>query len=46
MNSAKMVGGAALVAGGLTNQDWILILSIVITVLGMIQDYLKDRRTS
>lgn len=44
MNSAKLVGGAALVAGGLTNQDWILILSIAITVLGMIQDYLKERK--
>ena len=43
MNSAKIVGATALVAGGLTNADWLLILSIVITVLGMIQDYLKER---
>ena len=29
--------------GGLTNEEILLILSIIITVLGMIQDYLKNR---
>ena len=43
MNKLKYAGLAALVGGGLTNSDWILILSIVITVLGMIQSYMENR---
>jgi len=38
-----MVGVGAVVAGGLTQQDWILILSIIITVLGMIQSYFENK---
>lgn len=30
--------------GGLTREEWLLVLSIVITVLGMIQDYLEHRK--
>jgi len=28
----------------LTSDQWLLIVSIAITVLGMIQDYLRDRK--
>jgi len=44
MNKLKAGGLVTLVAGGVTNEEWLLILSILITVLGMIQDYLKDRK--
>lgn len=44
MNSAKIIGGAVLVGGRLTTQDWIQILGIMIVVLGMLQDYLKERK--
>ena len=43
MNKLKVVGAATIAAGKLTNQDWLFILSIVITVLGMIQEYLRHR---
>lgn len=43
MNKLKVTGAAAIAAGGLTNQDWLFILSILLTVLGMIQEYLKGR---
>lgn len=39
----KVIGASAIAAGELTKQDWLLILSIIITVLGMIQEYLKTR---
>ena len=44
MNKFKVGGLVTLAAGGLTNEEWLLILSILITVLGMIQDYLRDRK--
>lgn len=44
MNKLKVTGLAALIAGGLTNEEWILLLSIAITVLGMIQSYLENRK--
>lgn len=43
MNKLKLSGAALIGAGQLTNQDWLFILSIVITVLGMIQSYLENR---
>lgn len=43
MNKLKVSGAALVAAGQLTNQEWILLLSIVITVLGMIQSYLENR---
>ena len=43
MNLFKVSGAGLVAAGTLTNQDWILLISIVITVLGMIQDYLQNR---
>ena len=43
MNKLKGIGLALVAAGGLTSEEWILILSIVITVLGMIQSYLENR---
>ncbi len=42
MNFLKITGGTLIVAARLTNQDWIQIIAIVIMVLGMIQDYLKE----
>lgn len=44
MNKLKLIGAGAVGAGALTNQDWLFILSIVITVLGMIQSYLETRK--
>lgn len=46
MNKLKIIGGGMIALGKLTTQDWILIISIIITILGMIQDYLKDKKTS
>lgn len=43
MNKLKIIGAATIAAGDLTNQDWLFILSILITVLGMIQEYLSHR---
>ena len=43
MNKLKIVGLSMVALGKLTTQDWILIISSLITGLGMIQDYLKDR---
>lgn len=44
MNKLKYAGVAALSAGKITKQDWLFILSIIITVLGMIQSYLENRK--
>lgn len=43
MNKLKIIGASAIAAGKLTNQDILFILSILITVLGMIQEYLSHR---
>lgn len=43
MNKLKVSGAAFIAAGQLTNQDWLFILSIIITVLGMVQSYLENR---
>lgn len=43
MNALKVVGAATIAAGQITRQDWLFILSILITVLGMIQEYLSHR---
>ena len=43
MNYLKATGAAAIVGAKLTNQDWLFILSIIVTVLGMIQSYLENR---
>lgn len=44
MNKLKLIGGSMIALGKLTTQDWILILSIIITVAGMIQDYLERKK--
>jgi len=31
-------------AGGLTNDQWLLIISILLTVLGLLQEYLKNKK--
>lgn len=46
MNKLKLTGISMIALGKLTNEEWLLVLSIIITVLGMIQDYLKNRKTS
>ena len=43
MNKLKISGMAALVGAQMSNQDWLFVLSIIITVLGMIQSYLENR---
>lgn len=44
MNKLKGAGLGLVAAGGLTQDQWLLILSIVITVLGMIQEYMKENK--
>lgn len=44
MNKLKTGGLVALTAGGLTNDQWLLIISILLSVLGLIQEYLKGRK--
>ena len=46
MNKLKIVGAGMIGVNRLTNDQWLLIVSIIITVLGMIQDYLRDRKES
>lgn len=44
MNLLKKTGLGLVAAGGLTNEQIILLISILVTVLGMIQDYLEGRK--
>lgn len=44
MNKLKIIGTSLIGLNRLTNEEWLLILSIIISVLGMIQDYLRDRK--
>jgi len=43
MNKLKIAGMTMLGAGGLTNDQLLLIISILLTVLGLLQEYLKNR---
>ena len=44
MNKLKIIGTSLIGLNRLTNEEWLLIISIIITVLGMIQDYLQTRK--
>jgi len=44
VNKLKYAGMAAVVGGGLSQQDWLFIISILLTVLGMLQTYLENRK--
>lgn len=44
MNLFKIGGFLAMAAGWFSNEELIMLLGILITVLGMLQDYLKTRR--
>lgn len=44
MRKIRITGITLVAAGALTNSDWILILSILIQGLGMLLDYLKERK--
>lgn len=44
MNKLKFVGLTAIVGAQMSNQDWMFLISIVLTVLGMLQDYLGQRK--
>lgn len=37
------LAAAASVLGEMTTQDWLFLLSLAVSVLGMVQAYLKDR---
>ena len=43
MNKFKIAGAATIALAELTLQDWLFILSIIITVIGMVQDYLHNK---
>lgn len=44
MNKLKLMGAGLIGANRLTNDQWLLIISIAVTVLGMIQDYLQSKK--
>ena len=44
MKELKYAGIAALVGGSLTKNDILFIISIILTVLGMVQTYLENRK--
>ncbi len=44
MNKLKAIGAGMIGLNRITNDQWLLILSIAITILGMVQDYLRDRK--
>ena len=37
------VAAAASIGGALTMQDWLFILSLLLSILGMLRDYIKER---
>lgn len=43
MNKLKAAGIGLVATGAITTEQWILILSIIVTVAGMIQSYLENR---
>ena len=44
MSKLKSLGLVSAAAAGLTKQDWLFILSILLTVLGMVHDYVRDKK--
>lgn len=44
MNKAKLMGAGMIALGNLTNEEWLFVISIIITILGMIQDYLQHKK--
>jgi len=44
LNKLKAAGMALVATGAITTDQWILILSIIVTVAGMIQSYLESRK--
>lgn len=44
MNKLKIIGIGMISLDRLTNDQWLMIIGILITVLGMIQDYLEHRK--
>ena len=44
MNLLKISGLTLAGAGALTRADWMFVISVILTVLGMLQDYLKNRK--
>ena len=43
-NTLKWIGAGLVATGLLTNDQLLLIISIIVTVLGMIQSYLEAKR--
>ena len=43
MSQIKMLGASVFAGGAISKQDWIAIIGILIMVLSMIQEYLKER---
>lgn len=43
MKSLSCLGSAAAVAGGLTQQDWLFILGLVVTIINALIEYLRYR---
>jgi len=41
-----MAGAGLIAVGEMTKEDWIFVISIVITLLGMLQDYLARRKNN
>lgn len=44
MNKLKLAGLVSMGSGWLTQDQLLLLISILLTVLGLIQDYLKNKK--
>lgn len=45
MNLLKLSGATAIAVGQVSREDWLFIISIVLTLLGMLQEYMQNRKT-
>lgn len=44
MNIAKVVGSAGIIVNQISNQDIIEIIGIIILILGIVQEFLRNRK--
>jgi hypothetical protein len=43
LNAAKLIGAVTFVTATLTREDWVFIISVLMTILGLIQEYINHR---
>ena len=44
MNKIKLLGATLALTAAIDKEEWIFIIGVIITVLGMIQEYLKQQK--